>query len=97
MSRLLTKQEFADMYEGLGWVEAVVMPEEGEEEETDLERAAWTGLFVAFAQSGFNVKDNMLEHYGEKYRERVWIGERAPTAEEMAAVPWIEREGSVCE
>ena len=92
MSRLLTRDELAGMFEGCGWEEIIyeASPEEGIPETRGLERVAWVGGYHASAESGTGTKAGMLDHYGRRDGMRVWLGEEPPTEAEMAAAPWNE-------
>lgn len=88
MNILLTRAQFEAMETGVGWEELMVESEDGSEVETQVERIAWAGENVAFAQSGHAAKKSLLADYGKRWNSRVWLGPSAPTRAEMEAAPW---------
>lgn len=86
-ARLLTADEFAAAEAGAGWIETWLRGEDGDPDEMSMERCAWAGPYMAFAESCNGEKANVLAEYNRPYGCRVWTGER-PTEEQREAVKW---------
>lgn len=86
--RLLTREEFAGMPEGLGWEEDWLEPEDSEEDEYAITRLAWVPCGYTVSDAGFGNKETVIDNYNGKYGTRVWTGDREPTEAERSAEPW---------
>ena len=87
-TRLLSAREFEAIGEGIGWAEVWLRGDCAENDEIILERTAWCGKHVAYAESGSGQKSMMLKEYNQPYGERMWIGTERPTDAEREAAAW---------
>lgn len=87
-TRLLSAREFDATDEGIGWAEVWLRGDCPENDEIILERVAWCGKHVAYAESGGGTKIMMLKEYNQPYGERMWIGTERPTDAEREAAAW---------